>query len=165
MSNDNLQKFRCLLDGEISCLKECAGLASDLKLALKDKDYGDLSNKISEIDSFASEIALLDKDRDDLFSILKAEYELGENASFYDFMDCLDFDNKLILSQLYQTLRLEVLRIQGIFWAINSFVETANESIVFALSSLQSGKFSNVYNRYGSINSSSSEPVLLSKEL
>lgn len=165
MSEGNLEKFRDLLDKEISYLRDCFSLAKDLKLALKDRDYENLFKSIEEIDSFSENIRVVEADRDREFSLLKKQYGLMADCEFRDFLDSLEFDDKFVLSQLHQTLRLEVMRVQGVFWSINAFMETASETISVALSSLRKGMFSNVYNRYGSMNDYSSVPVLLSKEL
>ena len=140
-----------ILNREIELLKIISEVQNNARKAVMTREWADFDEKTLDINSLSSEFALLEEERDSLFSCLKADIGCsGEEIPFSILIDELPENERKELSNLYRELKLETAKMKILNETFMAYLNEAKSLASAYIGTVCPDRGGKLYTRKGS---------------
>ncbi|MDR1862948.1 MAG: hypothetical protein LBQ67_03400, partial [Treponema sp.] len=136
---------------EIGLLKKIASVQESVRKAVLAREWADFDGKIAEVNLLGEEFALLDAERDALFSALAESLGLKktEAPAFYTLAAHLSEAEQRELCGLYRAVKMETLKIQVFNETFLNYLRESTAMAAACLEALFPARSGKLYTRKG----------------
>ena len=141
-----------VLNGEIGLLKRISASQDRVRQAVMKREWADFDEKTAEVNSLSEEFALLEYQRDILFSALAdgtGKTKDIEEQPFYVSIMTLPVDERRELSRLYRELKMETLKMKALNETFLAYVIEAKNLAAAYLEAVCPARGGKMYTRKG----------------
>ena len=141
---------RCVsvLNKEIELLKNISAAQDVVRQTVMNREWADFDEKSSEVNRLGAEFALLEDEREEVFSSLAKSGE-GQERSFYARIMDLPHEERAELSRLYRELKMETIKIGVISETFTVYLNEARTLAASYLETVCPGRCGKLYTRKG----------------
>ena len=159
------QKLIRHMEEEIALLDSFAKIEESVRLYIRESDWENLNAALLEIEPVSVGIEKAEEQRGAVYTELREALGEPAQAGFYQVAVRLDSDKREQLSALYRTLKLSVIKIQGITWSIDAHVRAVGNTISQVLDELFPHRKGKIYGNTGESRAADSGPILINQSL
>jgi hypothetical protein len=136
---------------EIELLKKIATVQETVRQAVLAREWTDFDWKIAQVNMLGEEFALLDAERDALFSGLAGRLETGagEAPAFYALAALLPKDQQRELCGLYRAIKMETLKMRVFNETLINYLHESRTMAAAYLEALFPARGGKLYTRKG----------------
>ena len=140
-----------VLNGEIELLRKISSTQTVVRKAVVKRKWMDFDSKNEEVMCLGAQFALLDDERQKLFSTLHGGKANNESAQtrFYTSIAALPSEERIELSRLYRELKMETLKMQALNESFLAYLNEANTLAASYLETVSSSRGGKLYTNKG----------------
>lgn len=164
--NDLVRTLKDCMSSQLEILNNFSENEKLLKTNVENHNWEGLNRVIREMHPLSEKIDDLDIKRSKAFKALCSYFKEPDNASFYQVAVHFSIPDRELCTELYQQLKIAVIRIQSITWSIDNYVRTVSGTIHQILDNVFPHRKGNIYSNTGSVREFSGiDPVLINQQL
>jgi len=137
----------------------------ELQTAIMNRDWSTIDSLVPRMQRSSAELEATDAARHDAFVVAKRELGLSSDASFSDFIDRVNEDDRRELTALYRSLQVSVLRVKSVTRGIDSYVRGTLRTTNEVLGEVFPDQKGTMYSRRGKRSPADGRAMVLDRHL
>lgn len=164
-AEDTADELKSLLEKETEVLHGGIAKAEAVREYIFRHDWESLNESLADLDSSSAEVEDIEQRRGEVFEQLRSALDIKSDAGFYTVIVLLDTQRKDSLSELYRSMKTEVMKFQSITWSIDAYVRSMSDTIYDILHTAFPHKRGNMYEKTGRKRAVGSDPLVVNRRL
>lgn len=145
----NYEQCVSVLTSEIELLRIMAAAQDCVRQAVVNREWADFDEKTLEVNRAGEQFAILEEERDLLFSALSGESGNREEKPFYAIISVLPPEEARELARLYRELKTESLKMQARNETFLAYLNEAKTMAAAYLEAVYPNRGGKLYSRMG----------------
>lgn len=162
---DNIIKLKLSIEEEIGLFGNFLKFENSLNESVKNKDWENVNKYLINLSNISVSVERTDKIRHKIFSDLCNKYNIGKNASFKKFIECVPAGEKDRLNKLQVKLKDITNKVKKTSIGMSSHFKYMYGTINHLLEEIFPYRKGKIYSRQGKASEVNSSPVVINKKL